>query len=280
MPRLRLSPIRAFDAAARHGNFRLAAEELNLTHGAVAQQIRALEDQIGQTLFERQARGVVLTAAGAHLAKASRAALELMDQAVDALETGQKTLQISVPPSFAARWLVAAIPEFEAAHPDLRLAVSADVKVQPLRRGIVDAAIRMGPRPEVEGAVVTRLCPVEFVAVATPDYAARVGDAPGFEGAVLLQDAHGYWDRFLPGRGRDIRRYNYTVLAIDAAMEGQGVAIAPRLLVEKPLRRGDLLELWLPETGRDIGYYLIHPVNLHRTDPVLRFADWIRGALF
>lgn len=279
MPRLRLSPIRAFDAAARHGNFRLAAEELNLTHGAVAQQIRALEDQIGQPLFERLPRGVVLTASGAHLAKASRSALELMDQAVDALETGQKTLQISVPPSFAARWLVAAIPEFEAAHPDLRLAVSADVKVQPLRRGIVDAAIRMGTRPEVEGAVVTRLCPVEFVAVATPDYAARVGGAPGFEGAVLLQDAHGYWDRFLPGRGRDIRRYNYTVLAIDAAMEGQGVAIAPRLLVEKPLRRGDLRELWLPETGRDIGYYLIHPANLHRADPVLRFADWISGAL-
>ncbi len=279
MPRLRLSPIRAFDAAARHGNFRLAAEELNLTHGAVAQQIRALEDQIGQPLFERQPRGVVLTAAGAHLAKAARAALELMDQAVDVLETGQKTLQISVPPSFAARWLVAAIPEFEAAHPDLRLAVSADVKVQPLRRGIADAAIRMGPRPEVEGAVVTRLCPVEFVAVATPDYAARVGRAPDFEGAVLLQDAHGYWDRFLPGRGRDIRRYNYTVLAIDAAMEGQGVAIAPRLLVEKPLRRGDLRELWLPETGRDIGYYLIHPANLHRADPVLRFANWISGAL-
>ncbi len=276
---LRLSPIRAFDAAARHGNFRLAAEELHLTHGAVAQQIRALEDQLGQSLFERLPRGVALTAAGAHLAKASRAALELMDQAVDALETGQKTLQISVPPSFAARWLVAAIPEFEAAHPELRLAISADANIQPLRRGIVDAAVRMGPRPAVEGVVVTRLCPVEFVAVATPDYAERIGAPPEFEGAILLQDAHEYWDRFLPGRGRDIWRYNYTVLAIDAAMEGQGMAIAPRLLVEKPLRRGDFRELSLPETGKDIGYYLVHPAGLHRSDPVLRFADWIKGAL-
>ncbi|CUH62980.1 Gcv operon activator [Thalassovita gelatinovora] len=279
MPRLRLSPIRTFDAVARHGNFRLAAEELNLTHGAVAQQIRALEDQLGLPLFERLPRGVTLTGSGAHLAKASRTALDLIDQAVDALGTDQKTLQISVPPSFAARWLVAAVPEFEAAHPDLRLAICADEKVQPLRRGIVDAAIRMGPCPKVQGGEVTRLKTVELVAVATPDYAERVGSAPEFKGAVLLQDAHGYWDRFLPGRDRDIRRYNYTVLAIDAAIEGQGVAIAPRLLVEKPLRRGDLREIWQPQTGGDIGYYLIHAAGLQSADPVLRFAGWIANAL-
>lgn len=120
-----LNALRAFEAAARQLNFRLAADELGVTQGAVAQHVRALEADLGLKLFVRQARGLALTDHGRSYATQLRRAFDLIRDATTAMRGGPSRLTISVTPTFAAKWLITRLPAFTAEHPQIELSILA-----------------------------------------------------------------------------------------------------------------------------------------------------------
>ena len=151
MPHLPLNTLPAFRAVAERQNLRAAAEVLHLTHSAVSQQIRVLEDQLGFALFERRGRRVVLNAAGEALLRSVRSALAQLDDGVQAAAAAgnatDQRLRVSVLPSFAQRWLLPRMGRWRERHPDIALEIDASQQVVDLLREGFHAALRQGRGP-------------------------------------------------------------------------------------------------------------------------------------
>src|SRR5579863_7314501 len=142
-----LSALRAFEAVARRVSFSRAAEELHVTPGAVSQQIRLLEDLLGQSLFMRSKRSVALTEAATRMLPEVQAGLALLARATSSSKfaaSHERTLTISVAPSFASKWLLPRLRDFSDRYPDIDLRISATVSLADFRRDDVDLAIRLG----------------------------------------------------------------------------------------------------------------------------------------
>ena len=173
-PLLPLNALRAFESASRHLNFSRTADELSVTPGAVSQQIRLLEEIIGGPLFTREARGLQLTELG-------RAATPLLREGFDRLMDASailrepplnRTVAISVAPSFASKWLMPRMDDFHAAHPDIEVWISADMEPVTVGKGKVDLAIRYGPG-DYPGHVVERLLTETVIPVCAPSLMAE-----------------------------------------------------------------------------------------------------------
>ena len=264
-----LNSLRMFDAAARHGNFRAAAEELNLTQGAVAQQVRKLEADIEQPLFTRLPRGLALTETGAQFHKDIRKALGLIDRAIENLTPDSALVTLSVPPSVASKWLVPRLSDFAKAFPHITLDMRASEALTDFRRDDVDLAIRQGLMPEGSGLTMHLLAPLDLCAVASPSYAVdydAVEDPQGFTAHKLIQDGHRHWTQLFEAHDLPLPTnalsFNQTGLAIDAAISGQGVALAPHLLTADALAAGQLVEVWQAPDIHE-AYYLLHPIEGH-----------------
>jgi len=279
-----LNGLRAFEAAARHLNFRLAAEELSVTQAAVAQQVRGLEAYLGIQLFERLPRRLALTEQGRAYAPEVRRAFELLADATSALRPAPERLTISVTPTFASKWLIPRLPEFVEAHPFVDLRILASEKVSDFRRDDVDIAVRQGNPPFGPELESDLLFVQELIAVCSPillpQGAASLRPAD-LDGQVLLQDAHDLWPRFLkeahgvgvPAGARKLR-FNQTSLAIDAAMAGQGIALVSRFLAEPELKSSRLVQA-LPGVLRgQADFHVVaprHPRRRGSTDMVRRW---------
>ena len=261
-----LNALRMFDAAARHLNFRIAAAELHLTQGAVAQQVRRLEADLGLKLFDRQARGLALTRSGRDYSVAVRQALARIEEATLKLrpETGRITL--SVPPSFAAKWLMPRLLSFTTRYPDIGVQIVASETLADFRSDGVDLAIRQGKPPFGKGLRTTLLSRLHLCAVCSPAYAAKITSidrVEDFERQTLIDDGHDHWDRILQDRilyrTHGSLKFSHTALALDAAADGQGVALVPRLLADAGLMSGRLVELWQDRQMDSSGYYIVSP---------------------
>ena len=141
-----LNALKAFEAAARLSSVSLAAKELSVTPGAVSQQVRLLEDHAGGPLVRREAGGLVLTELGARLQPVLRDAFEHMKRAADIIygPSRRQSLSVSVPPSFAVRWLVPRMARFSAQHPEIEIWISADMQLADIAGGRADVAVRSG----------------------------------------------------------------------------------------------------------------------------------------
>ncbi len=277
-----LNSLRMFDAAARHLNFRLAAEELHLSQGAVAQQVRRLEADLGVVLFHRQARGLALTDQGRSYHLPVRRALALIDGATKALQPQTLQVTLSVPPSFAAKWLVPRLAEFARQHPDIDLQTVASESIASFRNDGVDIAIRQGCPPFGAGLRTDLLAPLDLSAVCSAPYAA---ESPAVHAAgdllrhLPVQDGHRHWDRLfhhLPHWPEQrILQFNQTALALEAAANGQGVAIAPRILVETDLASGRLVQLWQLPVQDASGFYVVRPDDAGDKTAQKRLTDWL-----
>ncbi|MBR9843439.1 MAG: LysR family transcriptional regulator [Rhodobacteraceae bacterium] len=274
-----LNALPMFDAAARHLNFQKAADEMNLTHGAVAQQVRALESRLGTKLFTRLPRGLSLTEAGARYHGEIRRALALIDNATAELKVPPSTVTLSLPPSLAAKWLVARLANFSEQHPAITLQTHASEALSNFRRDGIDLAIRQGPRPQGADLVVHPLAAEDLRAVASPAYLdgiTQIANIDGFSCHKLIEDIHYHWTRLF--RDASLRApasrlsFNQTALAIDAATNGQGIALAPRLLVEEALSQGYLRSVWQAPT-RPMGFYIVHPSGPNPARETV--VDWL-----
>jgi LysR family glycine cleavage system transcriptional activator len=280
-----LAQLRFFEAAARHGSFTRAADELCLTPSAVSHQLRALEVALGVTLFDRAGRRMVLTEAGRRYLEEIAPAFERIGAATARLlRDGRDVLTVGVAPSFAAACLLPNLAAFLRAHPnlDVRL-VTYDHQPSGAGRD-VDCEIRYG-HGKWHGAEVTRLARDALLPLCSPEvarHAAKTGGA--FPDTVLLIETESRrfgWDAWF--RARDAvppagprLRVDRSPLAIKAAANGVGVALESRILAARELAEGSLVPL--PDVRAmpaEEGYFLVRPRVRPVPARVAAFAGWL-----
>ncbi|SOH95524.1 LysR family transcriptional regulator, glycine cleavage system transcriptional activator [Monaibacterium marinum] len=250
-----LNGLRAFETAGRCLNFRAAADELGVTQGAVAQQVRQLEAHLGLPLFERLPKGLAFTASGRSYHVSVTAAFEALRSATDQLKPEPGKVLVSVTPTFAAKWLIPNLPDFSAKHPDIDLRILATERVSSFQSDGIDLAVRQGKPPFGASLDAHMLFRQDVIAVAAPSLLDGQGVTAGKEAISSLpklHDTHDLWPDFLRllnvqdkgGRGL---RLSQTSLAVDAALFGQGVALVSRFLVARDLAAKRLIQI-TPET--------------------------------
>ncbi|MBM3585632.1 MAG: transcriptional regulator GcvA [Alphaproteobacteria bacterium] len=281
-----LNALRAFEAAGRHLSFTKAAAELHVTHAAISHQVRALEEHLGVPLFRRLTRAVKLTEAGRHLLPVLSDSLDAMAVAVRRVggegETGNLT--VSLTPAFAARWLVPRLGGFQEAHPDIDVRLAPSVALVDFARDDVDLAIRYG-RGAWSGVKSELLVTLDTVPVCSPallDGARPLREPADLRNHVLLHDDVGEnWRRWLvavgvegvdPSRGPKFGDEN---LMIQAAIQGQGVAVSESAIVAADIAAGRLVKPFDISLPSGAGYYLVYPAVAAGRRAVKTFRDWI-----
>ena len=287
-----LNALRAFEAAARHLSFKLAAKELNVTPAAVSHQVKALEDLLGAPLFHRLTRALRLTEAG-------QAALPALTEGFDKLAEGAKrmraysdsgVLTISVSPSFGSMWLVPRLDRFRRRHPDIEIRIDGTDRLVDVTGGEVDVALRYGPG-NYKGVQVDFLFNQLNTPVCSP--ALLEGDnallrPEDLRHRTLLhiewKDADASWRMWLMAAGlHDIEptrgpHFTQESMAVQAALDGQGVALIGDRLVADHLAAGRLVCPFHPDlkTPLKFSYYLLSARN-GPTRKVAAFRDWLLG---
>ncbi len=292
-----LNALRAFWAAAKHRSFAAAATELHVTASAVSLQIRQLEDELELPLFDRTPKGLVLTSEGAKLLPGINLAFEHLRSSIAALDgDGARSagLRISVAPSFATKWLLPRLGSFLVRYPGIEVDVKASMELTDFTRDEVDLAVRYGAG-NYPGLAVELLLRDSMFPVCSPELLMRFGrhdPVRVFADAPLLHDASTdrdpavpSWKMWLKAAGlsdidwRKGPRFNQTALALDAAIAGLGIALAPAVLVDTDLAAGRLVRLASSEMNGDFAYYLVHPPEKAALLPLQNFKDWLRGAM-
>ncbi|MFT0532312.1 LysR substrate-binding domain-containing protein [Castellaniella hirudinis] len=242
-----LNALRAFEASGRRLSFRAAAQELGVTQGAVAQQVRALEAHLGVALFQRHPRGLALTQPGAaYLVDVTRA-FDTLTESTGRLLARPDMVTISVTPTVAAKLLIPRLGELHAALPGVELRTVATETLSDFDRDQVDIAVRLTRAPFPAGLEARLLFRQDLVAVASPHLLGALVPPLTVEqlrALPLLHDAHDHWPRFLKSSNKlPGAVFNQTTLALDAAMAGQGVALACRAFVAADLAAGRLVKV-------------------------------------
>lgn len=285
-----LGALRAFEAVARLGSFRLAAVELHVTPTAVSHQIRSLEVYCGQSLFRRRPRPLALTEAGGRLFPVIRDGLDLFAAAVDqahAPGAGARQLRVSTTNAFAARCLVPLLPDWYRENPAVELEIIGTDEVIDLRGGQADVALRYA-RDMPRDGVAVELVRDRFHIVAAPSLVGLDGEKPwrrlpriGYDWLPGDRQAPTWerWDmvaRTRPDGARRIAvRFREELHAIEAVIAGQGVAICSDLLVRKELCDGTLVRL-SPVTLDGYGLFLVTLPEQSVALNVRNFCSWMQ----
>jgi LysR family glycine cleavage system transcriptional activator len=292
MARARLPPlnaIKAFEAAARLGSFTRAAEELSVTHGAVSRQIRLLEEWLGTSLFLRTSRNAVPTRAGRDLLAEAGPALDRLASASLRVQSGGKArgvLHISALPTFAMRWLIPRLPEFQREHPALETRiVTASTPAEQFRMD-VDVVVS-GPARQ-PGWVGTRFLGEAYLPLLSPGLMQeRPLRAPAdlAQHTLLHAATRGQmWLRWLTAAGvpdlKPARQqvFEHFYFAIQAAIEGLGVAMGPLALVSDELREGRLVAPIKEPAIRTRGYFVYAPEGSSDAPVIAALRKWLIGA--
>lgn len=293
-PLLPLNALRAFESASRHLNFSRTADELSVTPGAVSQQIRLLEEIIGAPLFTREARGLQMTELGRAVQPLLREGFErLMDASALLREPPQnRTVAVSVAPSFASKWLMPRMDDFHAAHPDIEVWISADMELANLGNGKVDLAIRYGPG-DYPGHRVDPLLSETVMPVCAPSLIHGpdpIRTAQDLVKHTLLHDmsedgdsSRPDWAMWLKARGAghpDARRgsrFGQSSLLIEAAAAGRGVALAKRSLAQADLSTGRLVAPFA-DGSQVLGYayHIVLPRDRKLSPGTEAFVAWLK----
>ncbi|MEM6588145.1 MAG: transcriptional regulator GcvA [Pseudomonadota bacterium] len=288
---LPLNALRAFEAAARHLSFKAAAEELRVTPAAVSQQVKALETQMGVPLFIRMTRALQLTDAG-------REALPVISEGLDRLEAATAriknhsealSLTISVSPSFGAMWLVPRLERFYARHPEIDVRLDGTDRRVDVARGEADLAIRYGAGGYA-GMRVDHLFDQRNTPVCSPDLlrdSAPLKDPKDLAHHTLLhvnwKDPQASWKMWLTAArvtGVDATRgpqFGQESMAVEAALEGQGVALLGDRLLADHLISGRLICPFGDDMRQslDFAYYLLSREDSDGNASVAAFRDWL-----
>ncbi|WP_424983865.1 LysR substrate-binding domain-containing protein [Maritalea sp. S77] len=277
--------MRAFDAAGRRLSFRSAADELGVTQGAVAQQVRLLEAHLNVTLFERVPKGLRLTSAGRRFHNRITAVFAKLRSATAELRPEPDKVVISVTPTFAAKWLIPNLPEFTAAHPNIDLRIMATEKVSSFHSDGIDLAVRQGSPPFGASLDATLLFKQSLIAVAAPKFRGKgdnLLDSETLANEPKIHDTHDLWPSYLAHLGvqdQTTRHFhlNQTSLAVDAAIAGQGVALVSRFLVTHDLEAGRLVEVGSAWNADKNDFYVLMPRTAKENESVANVMAWLKS---
>jgi len=279
-----MQALRAFEAAARTKSLTRAAESLHLTHGAISHQIKALEADLGVRLVERAGRGIRLTDEGERFASRVRAILSDLGDAVREVSerANPRQLRVSVMPSFAARWLLPKIGRFFASHPDIDVDVSASNAITDFKREDIDIAIRHGSGPW-PGLVAEHFLDDVYFPVCSPRLAK--GNLPAspedLSRYTLLRSEGDLWKPWFEAAGLDWPEptrgpmFSDSSHTVQAAIEGQGIALGRTSLLGNDLRNGVLIRLFDIEVPSPRKYFLVYPPRLADTPKLGAFREWL-----
>jgi LysR family transcriptional regulator, glycine cleavage system transcriptional activator len=282
-----MQALRALEAAARTGSLTRAAEALSVTHGAISHQIKALEATVGVPLIERAGRGIRMTDDGERLATRVRAALaDVADALREASERNNpRQLRVSVTPSFAARWLLPRLGKFLARHPDIDLDVRSSITLVDFRRDDTDIAIRhgFGGWPDVHAE---HILSDTYFPVCSPRLAPKLPRSPAeLARYTLLRSDDEWWKPWFDAVGLDWVEpsrgpiFNDSALMLQAAVEGQGVALARTSLLGNDVRNGLLVRLFDIDVPAPRRYYLVYPPRLAGSPKLALFRAWLQDEI-
>lgn len=285
MNNLNLNALRVFSVAARLGNFQRAAEVLHISHGAVSQRIKQLEADLGVVLFDRKPRGVELTAKGKSYYGAVEEALRTLTAATSEVKQSSRQIRVHIGASSASKWLMPRMRAFSARFPDISLETEIHYTMLERNLGRNEIALWPGTAPVNTAAHhVECLCELRLVAVCSPDFLRpdRPVDTETLLSFPLLQDAHRRWEDLIESSQRtgnggqhSILNFGSSALALDAAIQGHGVAIAPTFLIEADVRAKRLVEIWRsPDTSGEY-VFLSWPKHHAHEKPLKQAVAWI-----
>lgn len=279
-----MQALHAFEAAARARSLTRAAESLNLTHSAISHQIKALEADFGVRLIERAGRGIRLTDEGERFAARVRAVLsDLADAVREVTERkNPRQLRVSVIPSFAARWLLPRIGRFLATHPDIDVDVSANNLMVDFKRDDIDVAIRHG-FGDWPGLISEYVLDDVYFPVCSPRLAnGRLPARPEeLSRYTLLRSEGEFWKPWFEAAGLDWPEpsrgpmFNDTSHTMQAAIEGQGIALARSSLIGNDVHNGVLIRLFDIVVPSSRKYFLVYPPRLADSPKLVAFRQWL-----
>lgn len=258
-----IQTLRSFDAACRHQSYSRAGQELGLTHSAISHRIRELETLLGKTLFDRKGNRMVPNADGRHLHAQVANALSLLANIFEQEPETGKVLTLSVFPALS-RWLIPRLSQWRSNHPEIELRLHQSSVPEALGEGI-DAAIRYGSG-QWAGAESRRLANEIFIPVCSPRWRAEFGDrAAGLDPTHLLRHPWHSWEAWFqqagihsPGQAKG-PEYSDSAQLIDAALAGEGVALARGMGVVDRLSEGSLVRLFDTALPDERAYYFVRP---------------------
>ncbi|AZQ12352.1 LysR substrate-binding domain-containing protein [Shewanella khirikhana] len=292
----KLPPLRAlqvFEAAARHLHFSRAATELCLTQSAVSHQVRALEQHLGQPLFSRKGRELTLTGKGQQLFLGVQSALDGLDSLCRQLNEGDsRELRLAVYSSFAVKWLIPRLSDFRRQHPGVRIhleMVSGDPQISDQVADMFICGVQ-----QQKGFWQTLLRPERLIPVCSPPLAQMLKSTLGesltlpasLDSLPLLSvdevDIGPDWQRWaetrqLPLSCSQLQSYSHVLLAIEAAIAGQGVALACDFIVEADIAAGKLVALPWPALETGFGFHFGCRERRLNEPAMAAFASWIKA---
>lgn len=278
----------AFETAARHQSFTRAAEELSLTQSAVCRKISALEDYLGVLLFNRVKKRVTLSAAGKIYAKQVRENLKHIEHdtlSLMAHRSAGRVLELAVIPTFATRWLIPRLANFQSLYPDITLDLTTRAEPFMFIDTPFDAAIHFGD-PVWPGAITEYLFGEEMVPVCTPALLqGRTTVEPAeLENMPLLHQSArpDAWREWFEVAGLSNvnamggSRYELFAMLVEAARAGLGVALMPRFFVLSEIASGELVVPCPYVLQNQRSYYLVYPEDKLESESLQAFCSWLR----
>ena len=279
-----LETLRVFEVACRHGSYSEAARELHVTHSAVSQRIRQLEEQLGLTLFERQGNRMVPTASGVRLQAGVKSAFSEMNAALSGIQTRRKNAEITVSllPVMAARWLVPRLSRFTARFPHINLHIKTGQALANFKSDGVDIAIRFGTG-DWKGLRAIKLLDEEFFPVCSPSL--NGGRLPKDPASMLSQplliDRNLSWHAWFKSAGlkldRDIAGTSFTDTnaLMEAAVMGQGIALGRLSFTQSDILAGKLVRLSEHSLRVAYRHYAVYPIASESNPALSAFRDWL-----
>lgn len=282
-----LNGLRAFEAAARHLSFKQASQELFVTPGAISQQVKALEAELGVQLFHRLSRKIALTKEGERFLPPIQRAFQNISEATLHLAEHDRSgiLKVSLPPAFAIKWMTPRIGDFQTLYPDIEVHIHASTTLIDFRDQEFDLAIRFG-FGKYRGLRSEHLLSVSLIPVCSPQL--KQGLHPlktpaDLQHHTLLHNAQRKeWPLWINAMGLENEvnatrgpSFSNDGMVLQAAIEGQGVALGENLLVEKDVRNGLLVKLFDISFAIKVGYYLVCPEDRWHSSKVKQFRDWV-----
>lgn len=283
-----LAAVRVFEAAARHGNFTRAADELGMTQAAVSYQIKLLEERLGTKLFARSGRGLLLSDVGRRIAPQVTAGFDMLGDAFGSIrEEAASVLTITAPTSFATNWLSGRLGAFQVLQPGLAVRLRVEDQLIDLSRGEADVAIRTGS-PPWPGLRHQFLMQLAFAPFASPQLIARhppIASAADLLAMPRVADEQ-WWTAWLGAMGlADCREqpggvyFDSQVLVGNAAVNGHGVAMLTPAYWQPQIDSGQLVRL-LPQLKAArwmSGFWLAYPESKRNLPKIKAFRDWLTG---